>query len=115
MRGRVRKKVVLRFLRIEPRVVPKVSLTGSATERIDTRVLFVVYQVEGDFSGMYSGQKLDVFIEKAAQSQTTGVAMTPVRLVSHSPAKLGDARPINVGTGTIESPASACGRGVYGD
>jgi hypothetical protein len=44
-------------------VIPKASLTGAATERIDTRVLFVVYEVDGDLSNLYSGQKADVFIE----------------------------------------------------
>lgn len=67
LRGRRRKHVPLQFVRIEPRVVPKVSLTGSATERVDTRVLYVIYQVPPDFSasgpGIYPGQKLDVFIE----------------------------------------------------
>lgn len=67
LRGRIRQHVPLRYVRVEPRVVPKVSLTGAATERIDTRVLFVVYQVEheslGGNASMYPGQKLDVFIE----------------------------------------------------
>jgi multidrug resistance efflux pump len=66
MRGRLRQHVPLRFVRIEPRVVPKVSLTGASTERIDTRVMYVIYQIEGDTTDMYSGQKLDVFIENLA-------------------------------------------------
>lgn len=73
VRGRIRKQVPLRFVRVEPRVVPKVSLTGSATERVDTRVLFVVYQVADDsletYAAMYPGQKLDVFIENLATSR----------------------------------------------
>jgi HlyD family secretion protein len=67
LRGRVKKRIPLKFVRVEPRVVPKVSLTGAAIERVDTRVLFVVYQVEsvslGSYSGLYPGQKVDVFIE----------------------------------------------------
>jgi HlyD family secretion protein len=67
VRGRIRKQVSLRFVRVEPRLVPKVSLTGSTTERVDTRVLFVVYQVTDDSPkthvSIYPGQKLDVFIE----------------------------------------------------
>jgi HlyD family secretion protein len=63
LRGQVRKQIPLKFLRIEPRVIPKASLTGAATERIDTRVLFVVYEVDGGTRNLYSGQKLDVFIE----------------------------------------------------
>ncbi len=63
VRGRERSRVELRFVRIEPRVVPKSSLTGSTTERVDTRVLFVVYQVVGAPERVYPGQKLDVFIQ----------------------------------------------------
>lgn len=67
LRGRRRVHVPLQFVRIEPRVVPKVSLTGSTTERVDTRVLYVIYQAPSDFlasnTGIYPGQKLDVFIE----------------------------------------------------
>jgi multidrug resistance efflux pump len=63
VRGRERAPVELRFVRIEPRVVPKLSLTGGTTERIDTRVLFVVYELLGNPPRVYAGQKLDVFIE----------------------------------------------------
>ncbi|HLP83062.1 MAG TPA: HlyD family efflux transporter periplasmic adaptor subunit [Phycisphaerales bacterium] len=62
VRGRERIRLDLEFVRIEPRVVPKTSLTGSTTERVDTRVLFVVYQVVGTPERVYPGQKLDVFI-----------------------------------------------------
>jgi multidrug resistance efflux pump len=62
VRGRERIRVDLAFVRIEPRVVPKTSLTGSTTERVDTRVLFVVYEVVGSPQRVYPGQKLDVFI-----------------------------------------------------
>lgn len=63
VRGRERTRVELRFLRIEPRVVPKTSITGASTERVDTRVLFVVYAVVGNPNRVYTGQKLDVFIK----------------------------------------------------
>ena len=63
LRGRVRVRVPLKFVRIEPRVVPKTSLTGMSTERVDTRVLYVVYEAEGPVESAYAGQKLDVFIK----------------------------------------------------
>lgn len=70
VRGRIKKQVRLRFVRAEPRVVPKASLTGSATDRVDTRVLFVVYERFDDsrntYAAMYPGRKLDVFIENLA-------------------------------------------------
>jgi multidrug efflux pump subunit AcrA (membrane-fusion protein) len=62
IRGRERIRVDLKFIRIEPRIVPKTSLTGSTTERVDTRVLFVLYEVVGSPQRVYPGQKLDVFI-----------------------------------------------------
>lgn len=38
----------LRYVRIEPYVVPKKSLTGENTERVDTRMLQVIYAVDAD-------------------------------------------------------------------
>lgn len=54
----------LTFVRIEPYVIPKVSLTGSSTERVDTRVLQVIYSLERPTEPpLYVGQQVDVFIE----------------------------------------------------
>lgn len=54
----------LEFIRLEPYVIPKTSLTGSSTERVDTRVLQVIYSLTrpGD-PPLYVGQQVDVFIE----------------------------------------------------
>lgn len=56
-------KIPLKFDRIEPYVIPKRSLTGSSDERVDTRVLQVIYtfQTPKDFP-VYIGQQVDVFI-----------------------------------------------------
>ncbi len=67
VRGRDRRRIELEFMRVEPRVVPKTSITGSTTERVDTRVLFVVYRVVGSPERVYAGQKLDVFIKAGAK------------------------------------------------
>jgi multidrug resistance efflux pump len=67
VRGRDRSRIELEFVRVEPRVVPKTSITGSTTERVDTRVLFVVYRVVGSPERVYAGQKLDVFIKAGAK------------------------------------------------
>ena len=54
----------LRFERIDPYVVPKTSLTGSSTERTDTRVLQVIYSFDpATLPGTYVGQQMDVFIQ----------------------------------------------------
>ena len=54
----------LEFIRVEPYVIPKVSLTGSSTERVDTRVLQVIYSLKRpENPPLYVGQQVDVFIE----------------------------------------------------
>jgi len=54
----------LEFIRVEPYVIPKVSLTGSSTERVDTRVLQVIYSLDRPtHPPLYVGQQVDVFIE----------------------------------------------------
>jgi multidrug efflux pump subunit AcrA (membrane-fusion protein) len=61
-RGDPGRKFPLRFVRVEPYVVPKKSLTGDNTERVDTRVLQVIYQVERDEPGLFVGMQVDVFL-----------------------------------------------------
>jgi HlyD family secretion protein len=68
-RGDASLKAPLRFVRFEPFVVPKRSLTGDSSERVDTRVLQVIYRVESDELPLYVGQQLDVFIEAAPAQQ----------------------------------------------
>jgi multidrug efflux pump subunit AcrA (membrane-fusion protein) len=63
LRGNADLKTPLRFVRFEPLVIPKRSLTGDSTERVDTRVLQVIYRVERDDLPLFVGQQLDVFIE----------------------------------------------------
>src|SRR5688572_1383925 len=67
----------LRFVRIEPYVVPKRSLTGDSTERVDTRVLQVLYAFEGGKLPIYVGQQMDVFID--APPASGGKAMAVAR------------------------------------
>jgi multidrug efflux pump subunit AcrA (membrane-fusion protein) len=53
----------LRFVRVEPYVIPKRSLTGESTERVDTRVLQVLYSFPKGALSAYVGQLVDVNIE----------------------------------------------------
>ncbi|MGR8979692.1 MAG: efflux RND transporter periplasmic adaptor subunit [Gammaproteobacteria bacterium] len=48
---------------VEPYIVPKKSLTGDSTERVDTRVLQALYSFDRDAMPAYAGQQMDVFIE----------------------------------------------------
>jgi hypothetical protein len=61
-RGETSRGLELRFVRVEPLAIPKKSLTGDNTERIDTRVLQVIYAVEPNPDHLYVGQQLDVFV-----------------------------------------------------
>jgi len=74
-RGAADTRVALRFVRIEPLVVPKRQLTGDVAERVDTRVLQVIYRVEPQAAPLYVGQQVDVFIERAVG--TAVAAVTP--------------------------------------
>jgi len=65
VRGNADLKTPLQFVRFEPFVVPKQSLTGDSTERVDTRVLQVIYRVEREDVRLFVGQQLDVFIDAA--------------------------------------------------
>ena len=56
----------LRFVRVEPYVIPKKSLTGDNTERVDTRVLQVIYAVDGGDRKLFVGQQVDVFVDASA-------------------------------------------------
>ena len=54
--------VPLRFVRIEPYIVPKRSLTGESGERVDTRVLQVIFRFDRTSVPVYVGQQMDVFL-----------------------------------------------------
>jgi multidrug efflux pump subunit AcrA (membrane-fusion protein) len=65
VRGNADLKAPLQFVRFEPFVVPKRSLTGDSTERVDTRVLQIIYRIQRDDVPLFVGQQLDVFIDAA--------------------------------------------------
>ncbi len=64
LRGNASIRSPLRFVRFEPLVVPKRALTGDASERVDTRVLQVLYQLERSDPRFFVGQQMDVFIDE---------------------------------------------------
>jgi len=71
LRGDPRQTFPLSFQRVEPYVVPKKSLTGDNTERVDTRVLQVIYSIDAREQRLYVGQQLDVFIDSAAMAPSS--------------------------------------------
>lgn len=70
VRGNPQLNTPLQFVRIEPYVVPKVSLTGQPAERTDTRVLQVIYSFTQAALPLYVGQQMDVFIEAPSVAST---------------------------------------------
>lgn len=67
----------LRFEYVEPYVVPKRSLTGESTERVDTRVLQAVYSFPAGAIPAYVGQQVDVFIEAPVTASPTATGAPP--------------------------------------
>ena len=63
LRGDAGHQAKLSFMRFEPLVQPKRVLTGDGTERVDTRVLEVIYALPADSLRAFVGQQMDVFIE----------------------------------------------------
>jgi len=64
LKGSREQAIPLEFVRIEPYVLPKRSLTGESTERVDTRVLQVIFKFATPNFPVYVGQQMDVFIEE---------------------------------------------------
>ncbi len=66
VRGKSGDRLPLHFVRVEPYVIPKRNLTGDSTERVDTRVLQVIFALDPG-APVYAGQQLDVFIDAGGQ------------------------------------------------
>ncbi len=64
IKGRRDIKIPLTFVRIEPYILPKKSLTGESSERVDTRVLQIIYRFDRPAgASVYVGQQMDVFLD----------------------------------------------------
>jgi HlyD family secretion protein len=80
VRGNTAIRVPLQFVRFEPYVTPKKSLTGDSTERVDTRVMQVIYAVTHSDGLIHVGQQMDVYIDGSAirlsskNAENTGVS-----------------------------------------
>ena len=74
LKGRPQVRFPLTYFDIEPYVIPKQSLTGSNTERVDTRVLQVLYTLPNYTAiPLYVGEQMDVYIE--AVSPPPGIVL----------------------------------------
>jgi RND family efflux transporter MFP subunit len=87
VRGNADLRTPLKFVRVEPMVVPKRSLTGDNTERVDTRVLQVIYEISDAQLPLYVGQQMDIFIDDivAREKQVASPApmLDPIQATQH--------------------------------
>lgn len=74
LKGRSTGAFPIKLEYVEPYVIPKQSLTGSNAERVDTRVLQVVYSLPDDRAvQVYVGQQMDVYMK--ASGAPTALAL----------------------------------------
>ena len=65
VKGDSQHPIALKFVRIEPFIIPKTSLTGATNERVDTRVLQVIFCFDRPADrSIYVGQQMDVYLEE---------------------------------------------------
>jgi HlyD family secretion protein len=72
-RGPGARQVTAQFVRLEPLVIPKRSLTNQSNERVDVRVLQLIYALPADVQGFAVGQQVDAFLP-AADASAGGAA-----------------------------------------
>jgi len=71
-RGMSDQQVRARFVRAEPLIVPKRSLTNTASERVDVRVMQVIYELPAPNGLFRVGQQVDAFIPARAGIRAEG-------------------------------------------
>jgi multidrug resistance efflux pump len=74
LRGNARLRADLRFERIEPYVIPKRSLTGDSSERVDTRVLQALYSLDRGALPVHVGVQVDVFLDASSGATASAPA-----------------------------------------
>lgn len=77
VRGNSKMVIPLHFERIEPTIVPRAVLTGDSAERVDTRVLQVIYSFDPARLPVFVGQVMDVYIDAPDASPNHAPAPQP--------------------------------------
>jgi len=57
-------KIPIKYVKTEPYITPKKNLSGSNDERVDIRVLQVIYEFNPPKFPVYVGQQVNVFLKK---------------------------------------------------
>ncbi len=68
IRGKPNDLFPLKFVRFEPYVRPKQNLANTG-QRIDTRVLRIIYALPQSEDRFFAGQQMDVYIEEGGQAE----------------------------------------------
>lgn len=68
-RGNAARQVEVRYIRTEPLVVPKTSLTNAVTELVDVRVLELLYALPAEGHSMFVGQQVDAFVPARSEDE----------------------------------------------
>lgn len=92
VRGNPELKTPLQYVRTDPDVIPKVALTGDATQRTDNRVLQVIYAFDPASLPLYVGQLTDVFIEATSNSSNMAQAQKPTEHCGDAPGRKAQAK-----------------------
>ena len=95
VRGNPAIKTPLQYVRTDPDVIPRATLTGDTTQRTDTRVLQVIYSFDPASLPLYVGQLMDVFIEAAPNGGTAPGPQHRAGSCDDSASRSGNAQPAN--------------------
>ncbi len=76
VRGNPKLSAPLRFVAVEPLMIPKRSLSGNSRELVDTRVLQVLYALDPAALPVQVGQLVDVFVESLNSPSATEAPAT---------------------------------------
>lgn len=68
IRGRPNDLFPLKFVRFEPYVRPKQNL-ATAGQRVDTRVLRIIYALPKSEKRFFAGQQMDIYIEESGETK----------------------------------------------
>lgn len=63
LQGDRTEEYALQFVRVEPLLIPKQNVTNDITDRVDTRVLQVIYNIKPKEKPLFTGQQMDVLIK----------------------------------------------------
>ena len=63
LQGDARKEYMLEYVSVEPYLINKTNLSNSINDKVDTKVLQIIYKIKDPDQKIYVGQQMDVFIQ----------------------------------------------------